>query len=233
MRWGMLTATLGALLVGCGSTTAVQPPPAASLDELVERADAAGRAHRWAEALTHWQAVEQAGSRADRAGVAGNVALCLLRLDRPAEALDALERARRYLRSDPQPPEADPRGRMAWLDAKVAEIEARVGRVRITCSRSDAEVHIGARPAQVCPATAWVDPGAHRVEARVPGTALAGDEAFVAVAGATTMVEVQLSDRSWSAVWWAAGAVVTAALIGVAVVALDEESAAPLLVIEE
>jgi len=79
----------------------------------------------------------------------------------------------------------------------------------------------------------WLDPGAHRVEARVPGTEFAGVEELVAVAGGTTAVEVRLSEPGWSAVWWAAGAVTGAALIVVAVVAFGEDPPAPLLVIEE
>ena len=163
------------------------------------------------------QAVEKYGEAIDKwkhPAFYFNLAIAEINLGRYLEARDHLVRAMEH---GAEPLRAD---RFAEARKQLLEVEHHLGRIRVRCPTSDAEITLDGATLFTAPGTrdVWVTPRAHEVTAKKPEYTTQARRVTVA-AGAVETVDLSLrklvEDRPW-AVWkpWAvvaAGAVIAGA----------------------
>jgi hypothetical protein len=180
-----LVATIVVLVLGCVASARAEPtrterPWAVGIsDDAQQRAlelytlgNAEFAEARFAQALAKYR---EAIAFWDHPAIEFNIAVCLINLDQPLEAREALEKSLAF--------GADAIGPQAYAQALADRklLDGRLAFVKITCREPHAQVSIDGTPLFVGPGSVEqvLRPGAHQVVAMKPGFATASESLFL------------------------------------------------------
>lgn len=142
------------------SPSASPGPVPSDLTPHIDAGRAALAHQEWARALDAFDAVRpRLNEVPDRAGVMGNIALCLARLGRLRAAIAAYHQTRAWVLSDAPPTGDTADARLKRIDGYLADLSARLGRVAVRCAQHPTRLEVNTGDSGSCPATFEVDPG--------------------------------------------------------------------------
>ena len=185
----MRTRTLllvSALLAATATARADTGRSAPELDRARTRDHEGARAFRegrYTDAMRYFEDALKLGAPSEELW---NIARCLLKLDQPEDASDALER---YLRA----PDVSASDRAEAKD-QLEELRHRRSTLTVTSSPANAEVDVDGRPAGRTPLSTDLAPGEHTVVVR-EGARAVHEERVVARFGRAVNGHVALHDR--------------------------------------